>query len=112
MILLGNALTKGKGKKSQQKDTTCDRHTERTNEPNIDPPMPFNLRNIRQPTHRKLEKLPIRRPRDRFPDGGLPHSWRAHETYDFALDRSAEFTDCEEFEDAVFDVFEAVVVFV
>jgi hypothetical protein len=74
--------------------------------------MSFNLRDIRQAPHTKPKKHPPQRPRDALPDAGLAHPRGADETDDFTLNGSAEFTDGEELEDTVFDVAQAVVVFV
>ena len=76
----------------------------------IRPPMSLNLSNVRQPTHGKPKELTIERASDGFSDGGFAYAWGTDETKDFAFDGSAEFTDGEEFEDAVFDLGEAVVV--
>jgi hypothetical protein len=74
--------------------------------------MPLNLSHIRQPSHREPEELAVERPRDRFANRGLAHTWRTHQADDLALDGAAQFADGEKLEDAILDVFEAVVVLV
>ena len=124
MILPGNALShhhqqsvsqtrKSQKKKNQKKlHEEKERKSKNDDAPNISPPMPFNLRDIRQPSNRKAEKLPIERTRDAFPDGGLPDTRRAHKANDLPLHRSAQLAHREELEDPVLDVFQPVVVFV
>jgi hypothetical protein len=48
--------------------------------------MTLNLRNIRQTTHTKPEKLSPERSSNTFSDTRLADAWWADETDDFALD--------------------------
>lgn len=74
--------------------------------------MPLNLRHVRQPTDRKSEELAVERARDGLSDGGFADTGRTGETDDFALDCAAQLAYSKEFEDALLDVFQPVVVVV
>ena len=80
------------------------------NPPNISPPVSLDLRNIRQPTHRKPEKSPPKRTCDGLAYACLSHTWRAYKADDFALNRTAQLANSKELKDACLDIGETIVV--
>lgn len=80
--------------------------------PDIGPPVPLDLRNIRQAADRETEELPVERASDRLANRCLSHTRRADETNDLAFDCSAELANCEELEDTVLDILETVMVLI
>lgn len=76
----------------------------------VRPPMTLDLRHIRQTTNGEPEELTIESACDRFADGGLSNTRRTSETDDLAFDGPAKLANSEEFEDTLFDIFEAVMV--
>lgn len=74
--------------------------------------MTLDLGHVSQTANREPEEPAIQGARDGFADRGLTDSRWADKADDLAFDSPAELADCEEFEDAVFDFLESVVVFV
>lgn len=74
--------------------------------------MSLNLGRIPHPPHAKPEKLAIQGLGNGLSNRGLSHARGTDEAEDFALDGATEFADGDKFLDSVFDVREAIVVFI
>lgn len=74
--------------------------------------MALDLSYIRQTTNREAEELSVKRTGNRFADRCLANARRPNKADDFALDCSPKLTHCEELQYAVFNVFEAIMVFI
>ena len=74
--------------------------------------MTLDLRHVRQATDGEAEELPVESPSDRLANRSLSDTRGTNETDDLAFDCTSELADSEEFQDAVFDVLEAIVIFV
>ena len=74
--------------------------------------MTLDFRDICQSTHRKAEELAIQSAGDTLPDTSLSNSRWTDETDDLALYTSAKLADGQELQYAVFDVLQAIVIFV
>ena len=74
--------------------------------------MTLDLRHVRQAADREAEELPVESTSDRLANRCLSDTRGTDETDDLALNRTSELADGEEFQDAVLDVLESVVVLV
>ena len=74
--------------------------------------MSLDLRNVRETSNRETEELPVERASDRLANRRLSHTRWTNETDDLALNRTPELADSQEFQDAVLDILEAIVVLV
>lgn len=74
--------------------------------------MSFNLSDVSQAAHGEPEELSVKGAGDRLANRGLPDTRRAYEADDLAFDRPAKLADCQELQNAVFHVFQAIMVFI
>lgn len=74
--------------------------------------MALDLRNVREAADREAEELPVERSRNGLPDRRLSNTGRPDKAEDLTLNSATKLADGEELENAVFHVFEAVVVLI
>ena len=77
---------------------------------NVRAAMAFDFRFVTHAAEGETEEFPSDSFRDAVAEGGLADSGRADEADDGAIDFAFQFGDADEFQNALFDVFEAVVV--
>jgi hypothetical protein len=90
--------------------STCNTLLEKVNSPDVSSSVAFDLRDVVQSSYRESVELSTQSSGDTLSDTGLTHTRRAAETDDLSLDASAKFSDSQELENSVFDVFQAVMV--
>ena len=78
----------------------------------IGPAVAADFRFIVHPAHRDAHEFAAQRTRDRFPERSFPHSWRPEEAQDRPLHAGLEFLHREIIENALFHLFQVVVVLV
>ena len=78
----------------------------------VGPPMPANLRLVANAAQREAHELAAHRTRDRSSERGLAGSRRPDEAQDRSLGIVLQLAHREEFEDALLDLVEVVMIFV
>lgn len=74
--------------------------------------MTFDLSNISQTTNRESEELSVQCTCNGFANRGFSDTRRTNQADDLAFDRPAELTNSKELKNTIFDVLEAVMVFI
>ena len=72
----------------------------------------LDLSNIRQATNREAIVLSVQSARDRLSNTCLSNTRRSNEAQDLSLDGSTQFSDGNEFENAVLHILQTIVIFV
>ena len=72
----------------------------------------FDLGHITEATYREAKVFAVQRGGNGPANGGLAHAWGTHQAEDLAVCGSPQATDCDELQDALLDILQAIVVLI